>query len=277
MKFILEISIIFISTFLGSTTCDRILFLFPIASKSHRNVFEPLINALAARGHDLTVVTPFRSKNLPSNIKEVIPISAENILLAQFQDPFELRKSGRIGTLIVNMDSVLKGCHKAYENVEFQETIKQEYDLVIINGFVNTCFDGVLHKIGAPHIIITTMAAPSFITEFTGNHLPSSFVPNPFFAVGDNMNFLQRVINWTGNHLIKVIFLIYYKPMYENIYRKYLGADIPGIDEIQSNVSLVLMNSHFSLTYPRPNLPDNIEVGGMHCRPAEAVPKVSRN
>jgi glucuronosyltransferase len=273
MKF--SVSIIFFFSLLSLSLCEKILFLFPIASKSHKNVFDPLIMALAARGHELTVVTPFASKDLPKNIKELIPLPALNIILPQFEDPFEMRKSGKLTSVFVNMDGILEGCHKVYQNAEFQEALAQNYDLVIQNGFANNCFDGAAHKVGAPHVIITTFAAPSFITEYTGNQLPSSFVPNPMFAVTDRMTFLQRLTNWLGNQLVKILLRFYYRSKYETIYRQYVGQDAPGSPEILGNVSLLLMNSHFSLTYPRPNFPDNVEVGGMHCRPAQPLPKVN--
>jgi glucuronosyltransferase len=39
------------------------------------------------------------------------------------------------------------------------------------------------------------------------------------------------------------------------------------------NASLVLSNSHFTLNYPRPLLPEVIDVGGMHCRPSKPLPQ----
>ena len=173
-----------------------------------------------------------------------------------------------------DITNILLLCDRIYENPEFQDFINQKYDLVIMNGFINNCFDGVIYKIGAPHILITTMAAPTFITEFTGNYLPSSFVPIPFFDFSDNMSFKDRLLNGLINWLLRGIFEVYGRGKYEGSYRKHLGQDIPGIQEIHRNVSLLFMNSHFSLTYPRPNLPDNVEVGGMHCRPAKPLPKV---
>jgi glucuronosyltransferase len=36
---------------------------------------------------------------------------------------------------------------------------------------------------------------------------------------------------------------------------------------------MIFSNSYFPLTFPRPLLPDIVEVGGMHCRPAQPLPK----
>jgi len=43
-----------------------------------------------------------------------------------------------------------------------------------------------------------------------------------------------------------------------------LGGDSPSIYELDSIASLIMVNQHFALNYPRPLLPNIIEVGGMH-------------
>lgn len=42
------------------------------------------------------------------------------------------------------------------------------------------------------------------------------------------------------------------------------GADFPSVYELDSLPSLILLNQHFTLNYPRPFLPNILEVGGMH-------------
>jgi glucuronosyltransferase len=118
------------------------------------------------------------------------------------------------------------------------------------------------------------VAAPSFHTELTGNHLPPSFVPIPFFDFSDRMTFSERLLNGAANLFFKLLFQLYLEPLMSAVYREHLGADMPSYQQIHRNVSLIFMNSHFALTYPRPNFPDNVEVGGMHCRPAQPLPKV---
>ena len=52
--------------------------------------------------------------------------------------------------------------------------------------------------------------------------------------------------------------------------------ELPPLLEMEANVSLSLINSHFSFRKPLPFLPNQIEVGGMHCRPAKPLPKVTK-
>jgi glucuronosyltransferase len=63
-------------------------------------------------------------------------------------------------------------------------------------------------------------------------------------------------------------------PGAEKIYRKYLGENIPGLDVIQNErVAMIFSNSHYALTLPRPLPPDIVEIGGLHCKPGQKLPK----
>ncbi|CAG7720590.1 unnamed protein product, partial [Allacma fusca] len=58
----------------------------------------------------------------------------------------------------------------------------------------------------------------------------------------------------------------------QKIYRNTLqDSNLPSIQEIERNASIVLMNSQISFNPPRPYLPDMIEVGGLHLVPPKPV------
>lgn len=50
----------------------RILGVFPMNSKSHNNMFDPLMKGLAKRGHKIDVISHFELKNPPDNYKTII-------------------------------------------------------------------------------------------------------------------------------------------------------------------------------------------------------------
>lgn len=45
---------------------------FTVYSKSHYEMIKPLLKELARSGHNLTVLTFFKTKNLPDNFHEII-------------------------------------------------------------------------------------------------------------------------------------------------------------------------------------------------------------
>ncbi|KDR11535.1 UDP-glucuronosyltransferase 1-8 [Zootermopsis nevadensis] len=47
----------------------------------------------------------------------------------------------------------------------------------------------------------------------------------------------------------------------------------PPVWELEYRTSLVLLNSHFSLSYPKPLSPNYVQVGGMHVKPPKKLPQ----
>lgn len=50
----------------------KILGIFPTVAPSHYNVGKALMKGLAAAGHDVTIVSPFKEKNQIKNYREVV-------------------------------------------------------------------------------------------------------------------------------------------------------------------------------------------------------------
>ena len=50
--------------------------------------------------------------------------------------------------------------------------------------------------------------------------------------------------------------------------------NLPPLLEIERNQSLVLINSHFSHVAPLPVLPCQVDIGGIHIRKPQPLPKV---
>ena len=57
----------------------------------------------------------------------------------------------------------------------------------------------------------------------------------------------------------------------EGVVQRFLGDPSVSLKEVEKNVSLVLVNSHYSFGSPRPLLPNVVEVGAMHCRPPTPI------
>lgn len=47
---------------------------------------------------------------------------------------------------------------------------------------------------------------------------------------------------------------------------KYLGADLPHFTELEKSISLLLVNSHFSINGIKPKVQSEVEIGGIHIK-----------
>lgn len=63
----------------------------------------------------------------------------------------------------------------------------------------------------------------------------------------------------------------------QTVVRRHLGDEIPPLYDLSRNVSFILQNSHFSVSYPRAFMPNVAEIACIHCKPAQPLPNVRKS
>lgn len=172
-------------------------------------------------------------------------------------------------------------CENLLQNSAIQRLIHftdQQFDLIIMETFFLDCFLGFAHKFKVPVVQICSFGGTEFMGDFVGNPNPYAYVPDNFQSFSDKMNFKERLINTLGGLFQQVGRRLYFIPSQDKIMRKYFNYtdDIPSIAELQKSTALVLLNHHFSISYPKPLVPNLVQVGGMHVEPSKDLPAVSR-
>lgn len=86
------------------------------------------------------------------------------------------------------------------------------------------------------------------------------------------MTFWERLHNFVFGLAIELNHGLRYLPMHDQLLKKHFGEDSPNVGDILKNTSLVLVNYHFALSFPRPYLPNMIEVAGVHINEPKSLP-----
>ncbi|PSN29898.1 hypothetical protein C0J52_27059, partial [Blattella germanica] len=241
----------------------RILGIFPIPSKSHWAVNQALIQELAKRGHKLTVLTPFPEKSQPNYKEIVIQANREDVL------------NNTVSLMVWNMGNLVTDQMLQLGAVQDLIHSDQEFDLIISEGFFTDGFLGFVHKFKAPLIQTISFGGFHWMHDWVGNTSPYAYIPNTFLGFSDKMNFWERLQNTFTLTFEKVTRRIMFVPEQQKIMEKHFGkfGPLPSIDDIHASTSLMFLNNHFSTSYPRPLLPNIIEVGGMHIKPPKKLPE----
>jgi len=75
------------------------------------------------------------------------------------------------------------------------------------------------------------------------------------------MNFLERMENVITTVFEDIMFYVYHYPLQGELYDKYFKGDKPSFRHmLRHSVSLVLLNTHFSLNYPQAYLPNMVSI-----------------
>ncbi|XP_071546540.1 UDP-glycosyltransferase UGT5-like [Panulirus ornatus] len=128
-----------------------------------------------------------------------------------------------------------------------------------------------LHEV--PFITIVPPGMNPHQSAVLGNVLNPAYFVHLLLDFPPHMTFWQRFLNM----LMHVIYPFYWRtwmvmPMIQReISRQF--PKLPSLLELEGNVSLTLLNSHFSINTPLPLLPSQVEIGTIHCRPANSLPQ----
>lgn len=90
----------------------------------------------------------------------------------------------------------------------------------------------------------------------------------------DKMDFYERWYNamlvlydWILHHFVHM-------PAQTELLKKHFGHlnSLPSIYDLRKNISVIFVNAHRSITYPRPSMPGMVQIGGAHIQPPKPLP-----
>ncbi|XP_078595896.1 UDP-glucuronosyltransferase 1-2-like isoform X2 [Branchiostoma floridae x Branchiostoma japonicum] len=109
---------------------------------------------------------------------------------------------------------------------------------------------------------------PLFLdVKATGVPLPPSYVPSLLTDFTDDMTFLRRLQNVVLSTVVPVLARQVVNGIYNKLVRKYIGEE-ETIQSVSSRTDLWLYRTDDVLDFPRPSMPNIVQVGGLNVRAA---------
>ncbi|XP_018562683.1 uncharacterized protein LOC108904558 [Anoplophora glabripennis] len=256
----------------------RILGIFPTTIPSHYILGRALMKGLAEEGHNVTMISPFEDKNPPKRG------SYKDVVLTGFVEEFETLKhvlnlmQNKNQSMLASMSqffnvmSELNDKFFAHENVQNLLKSDEEFDVVIVEQFLNEVMKIFGHIYKIPVIVFSTMGPTPWTNNIAGNPSPLSYVSFLPDVNYPYMSFTDRLLNLFSYLMLQAIDRLVYFPDQNRILKKHF-PDAPDIYDVFYNVSLVLLNSHESLNQPVPSVPNMVQIGGYHVNPPKKLPK----
>ncbi|XP_015126427.1 UDP-glucuronosyltransferase 2B31 isoform X2 [Diachasma alloeum] len=247
------------------TDAARILAIFPFPAHSHQLVNHLLTVDLAKRGHELTVFTANpMDTNIPNytehSLNHFYPLirtrlnyveKGEQGFSHHFRTFYELTR--------IIADDVLSNLYmKGY----ISPNSTKNFDLIIIASFYMDSLYYLSDLLDAPLIVITSL--PGFASHYFEMGIPTlpACFPDVTLAYAGKMNFWQRINNLF--HIIHQYYGYHYgsSSLQEGVLRKHFGDNVPRIEDLRLRISIMFLNTHPLLHYPRPMNPNVVQIGG---------------
>ncbi|XP_041969125.1 UDP-glucosyltransferase 2-like [Aricia agestis] len=256
----------------------NILAVFPTNTRSHYAMYGRLVNALAKREHNLTVITHFPMKNPPTNVQEISLAGSIPEIMNNLTDIRNAHKYTLKPAYIRNLESIIRECVHACNVVAQKEAVRRlletrtKFDLVMVEVFGTDCLLPLGERFDAPVVGLLSSVPLPWVNEQLGNPDGTAYIPAYMMGFGQRMTIWERFANTVAVMWAK--FLYKYKSQIPSqAIADRLFGDAPRLDSLARNYSLVLSNSHFSINDVRPLGPSLVEVGGLHLPEVQKLPE----
>nr|XP_027223434.1 UDP-glucuronosyltransferase 2B14-like [Penaeus vannamei] len=248
----------------------KILMLLPVGTKSHKNFFTSVADALGERGHKVVMLSSYPASSKNPNVTEIDhglrDFDVENMNLFEARDD----PTGGFSLLEDILPAMAKKLYKIPVVTELYDKRKM-YDLIIVDHMMNEMIYPFVHE--RTYMTIAAFGMDACHSAVLGNVQNPAYVSGMLEEYPSPLGLKHRFLNLM-QHILMPFYLRHWS-LVPKIQKEIsdIFPDLPPLLDIERNQSLTLINSHFSMEVAVPLLPSQVEVGAIHCRPAKPLPK----
>ncbi|XP_065221763.1 UDP-glucosyltransferase 2-like [Planococcus citri] len=259
-----------------SARSDKILGIFIIRSKSHHIINQAVMEGLHARGHEVTIISHFKSEQVTPNYTEIL-LSEE---VQSFVDSVAVDDRVHLDGIMneINLIYTLEksSCDDVFSLDYIKRLIvnseKKTIDLIIAEVYNIRCLHLLAHKLNVPLIAVSPATILSGVDYMIGNPYNPAVTPLLLSSRTLRMNFIERLQN-ALEYAVTYWYLSYmFNRDMETYARDVFRMDLPPEDELKRRTALVLYNNHFSFM-ARLKSPNAIDIAGIHIKEPNKLPK----
>ncbi|KAH8383551.1 hypothetical protein KR009_009266 [Drosophila setifemur] len=246
----------------------NILAVFPYRYISGFQVVSPLIRALAERGHNVTMISPLSAAANFEGVRHIqVPrlnkIMEEMIDSDSFLEAFSNKWTE--GILAAGLLANISYAVLSYDVVQKMMRDKTErFDMVIMEASHLDAIYGLAEYYNATLVGVSCIRLNWFVDDLAGKTAPS--IDEPISPKGFYMDYslINRIYNWIFITEEKLLEQLVFRPSQLKIFKKFFNYPPEKMEELRSRFAVILINNHFSMGRVRANVPNIIEVGGLH-------------
>ncbi|XP_078684849.1 UDP-glucuronosyltransferase 2C1-like isoform X1 [Branchiostoma floridae x Branchiostoma belcheri] len=259
---------------------EKVLVVPPAVAGSHWFPLASIGQALAGRGHDVTVVV---SRDIVDKRRAERPeLRFESFFdqgsragleanTGRMSDAFNKSVFHVLQQFHVGMNLMAEHCDLLLADADLMGRLKQaRFQVVVSEPFFCQCGAIVAAYLGVPHVALLRGDPSGLDALATGVPRPPSYVPFLLSSFTDRMTFSQRVQNVIMSCAAPVVFQWIVGRINNDLVKKYLGEEETLVG-VLAKTDVWLYQTDVLLDLPSPRMPNMVDVGGINSKAAKSI------
>nr|XP_018900056.1 PREDICTED: UDP-glucuronosyltransferase 2B7-like isoform X4 [Bemisia tabaci] len=263
-----------------SGSAHNILVFLPNKIWSHYFQVEPIFHALANRGHNLTIVSPFPPKNKNPNIRHfpLEMIDFDEIIPNTNWMEHSFERWHAIFSISLWKKMADARIPKLLESSVFQDLYNDDnkFDLIFTELFFGQEALVVLgHIFNAPVVTYSSYGYDTEIFRYSGAMNAVAYLPwkDSSYPTVHPSSLLERLDNALISFAVMLFNEYWYFPDHDALLAKHLPGPLPRITDMLRNVSLFILTANTAVDGAKLFPPNVIEISGIHMKEPEPLDK----
>ncbi|XP_016974957.2 UDP-glycosyltransferase UGT4 [Drosophila rhopaloa] len=245
---------------------ENILAIFSYTFGSSYLLITPYLKSLAQRGHQLTVISSVSEMPHIEGVHH-IRVPKLDMLMEELLDyDFDLKLSKWMEAQFVS--EYFYNCSRyVLGDPGVQELLHNssaQYSMVILEASHTDALYGFSQHFNAPLVGIAAYGSAWNIDFLVGNSAPSVYEPMSALGYSPGHSLMEKWHNLIFITEERLVERFIYLPDQIDLYKQYFPEASASIHDLRRRFSLILINQHFSMGRVRSNVPNIVEVAGMH-------------
>ncbi|XP_066286516.1 UDP-glucuronosyltransferase 2C1-like [Branchiostoma lanceolatum] len=264
-------------------SAEKVLFVPPPVGNSHWMNQAKIGLALVDKGHIVTVViseniVEKRRAKWPDFQFETFQDQGTQARLKEVQDQavstageLSLFKTGKVFSA---SEGIKQYCSLLLGDSDLVDRLRTSQYSVVISDPIFPC-GAILSahlNLRVPNIAVWRLDSFAIDVKATGVPLPLSYVPHILTDFTDDMTFVQRLQNVVLSISFQIISRMLARIMYDELVRTYIGEE-ETIQTVTSLTDLWLYRTDNVLDFPRPSMPNMVQIGGLNVAVLNPLPE----
>ncbi|KAK7865281.1 hypothetical protein R5R35_012577 [Gryllus longicercus] len=265
----------------GWASASNVLMILTTPTPSHHIWSSPLVEALAARGHNLTVLSPTPLKPPRANVTDIVIEGSLEYTDAD-TDYHALTQISTLEWIRTTMEWYANSCNYSLSTKGVRQLFDYpddfRFDLIVIEGSGGECLLGFVEKFGRPPVVaINGFGNPQWLNWNVGNPDHPAYVSHSQLTLRWPFSFTDKLKNVLMYLATLYHYYVEFLPANDRMLHTYFAGAVASraapVAETLANVSVVLVNAHHSLDGARPFVPALVPIAGIHIKQPKPLPK----